>query len=265
VFDGSSALMLGRDRHGCRSGEHGGHHVRIAAQADTMFDQQAEAATSRDHMTSMHRLRRPITDARRACAGGRRSRPTPTPSCLTEHRLHRASIARFRLEARILAFSPDERTVRQLSISWGARAYPIEALPIEAMISRALELARTRGEVRSGDLVAVLAGSPEHHGKATDTLRLMRVPSNAVDRRLRRMPDLDAFIAGLAVYRPTPIARREPWPAGGPAADRWIAASFLGDLSVADGDRPLRSAGLLLPGRRGRAGRSTSRSTTSSR
>jgi decaprenylphospho-beta-D-ribofuranose 2-oxidase len=32
-------------------------------------------------------------------------------------------------------------------------------------------------------------------------LRMMRVPSNAVDRSLRRMPDLDAFIAGLAEAR----------------------------------------------------------------
>ena len=32
-------------------------------------------------------------------------------------------------------------------------------------------------------------------------LQLMRVPSNAVDRKLRRMPDLDAFIAGLAEAR----------------------------------------------------------------
>ena len=75
-----------------------------------------------------------------------------------------------------MAFSPDERTVRQLSLSWGARCFPIEALPIDDMIVRALELARIRGEVRSGDLVAVLAGSPEYQGRATDTLRLMRVP-----------------------------------------------------------------------------------------
>ena len=66
--------------------------------------------------------------------------------------------------------------MRQLSLSWGAHSYPIEALPIDDMILRALELARTRGEVRSGELVAVLAGSPEYQGRATDTLRLMRVP-----------------------------------------------------------------------------------------
>jgi pyruvate kinase len=66
--------------------------------------------------------------------------------------------------------------VRQLSLSWGARAYAIDPGPINEMVVRALELARTRGEVRSGDLVAVLSGSPEYQGRATDTLRLMRVP-----------------------------------------------------------------------------------------
>ena len=43
------------------------------------------------------------------------------------------------------------------------------------MVNRAVDVARTRGEVRTGELVAVLSGSPDRHGRATDTLRLMRV------------------------------------------------------------------------------------------
>ena len=96
--------------------------------------------------------------------------------CITTTGFTARSIARLRPEARILAFSPDERTVHQLTMSWGVRAFHIEKLPIDEMVIRAVELARTRGEVRSGELVAVLSGSPDRHGRATDTLRLMRVP-----------------------------------------------------------------------------------------
>lgn len=179
VFDGSSALMLsGETAMGADPVNAVATMSRIAARADTLFDYSGWARDlSETHMTSITDSDDAITDAM-SMAGWRAALETNADAiiCLTSTGFTVRSIARFRPEARILAFSPDERTVRQLSMSWGARAFPIEALPIEQMISRALELARTRGEVRSGDLVAVLAGSPEHHGKATDTLRLMRVP-----------------------------------------------------------------------------------------
>ena len=67
--------------------------------------------------------------------------------------------------------------MRQLSLSWGVEAHHIEQLPIDAMVDRALALCRLRGDLRAGDLVAFLSGSENHQGLATDTLRLIRVPS----------------------------------------------------------------------------------------
>jgi pyruvate kinase len=152
--------------------------ARIAEKADQRFDYRGWARSlSETRMTSATDSDDAITDAM-SMAGWRAAVETGAQAiiCLTTTGFTVRSIARFRPEARILAFSPDERTVRQLCLSWGARSFPIEALPIDEMIMRALELARTRGEVRSGELVAMLAGSPEYQGRATDTLRLMRVP-----------------------------------------------------------------------------------------
>jgi pyruvate kinase len=179
VFDGSSALMLsGETAMGSDPVNAVATMARIAARADQRFDYGGWARDlAESHMTSVTDTDDAITDAM-SMAGWRAALETKAEAivCLTTTGFTVRSIARFRPEARILAFSPDERTVRQLSLSWGARAYRIEALPIDEMIPRALEIIRSRGEVRSGDLVAVLAGSPEYQGRAADTLRLMRVP-----------------------------------------------------------------------------------------
>ena len=179
VFDGSSALMLsGETAMGDDPVNAIATMARIAKRADDLFDYEDWARDlSEMHMTSVTDTDDAISDAM-SMAGWRAALETGAEAiiCLTSTGFTVRSIARFRPQARILAFSPDERTVRQMSLSWGVRAYPIEALPIDEMINRALELARTRGEVRSGDLVAVLSGSPEYQGRATDTLRLMRVP-----------------------------------------------------------------------------------------
>ncbi len=179
VFDGSSALMLsGETAVGADPVNAVATMARIAEKADQRFDYRGWARSlSETRMTSATDSDDAITDAM-SMAGWRAAVETGAQAiiCLTTTGFTVRSIARFRPEARILAFSPDERTVRQLCLSWGARSFPIEALPIDEMIMRALELARTRGEVRSGELVAMLAGSPEYQGRATDTLRLMRVP-----------------------------------------------------------------------------------------
>ena len=179
VFDGSSALMLsGESAMGADPVNAVATMARIAKRADDLFDYGDWARDlSEMHMTSVTDSDDAISDAM-SMAGWRAALETGAEAiiCLTSTGFTVRSIARFRPQARILAFSPDQRTVRQMSLSWGVRAYSIEALPIDEMIRRALELARTRGEVRTGDLCAVLSGSPEYQGRATDTLRLMRVP-----------------------------------------------------------------------------------------
>jgi pyruvate kinase len=88
------------------------------------------------------------------------------------------SIARFRPAMPLLGFSPNERTVRQLTMSWGTTPLhaPVTVDSLETMI-HLVERARDQGYVRSGDIVAVLAGAgTNQNSRATDLLRLIRVP-----------------------------------------------------------------------------------------
>jgi pyruvate kinase len=179
VFDGSSAVMLSAETAiGDDPVNAVGTMARIASRADALFDYSSWGRSLAGmHLTSAGDHDLAVTEAM-TMAAWRAALETRAVAilCITTTGFTARSIARLRPEARILAFSPDERTVRQLTMSWGARAFLIEKLPIDEMVSRAVELARTRGEVRSGELVAVLSGSPDRHGRATDTLRLMRVP-----------------------------------------------------------------------------------------
>ena len=155
--------------------------ARIAARADDEFDYDGWARdlseTAHRRRCSRHR-RRHHRRHDHGRPGGPPSRPAPAPSSASPSTGFTVrSIARFRPQAQILGLQPRRAHRAPAQPELGGAGLPASRrCRSSEMISRALELARTRGEVRSGDLVAVLAGSPEYHGKATDTLRLMRVP-----------------------------------------------------------------------------------------
>ena len=61
-------------------------------------------------------------------------------------------MARFRPTARILGFSHNPRTVKQLTLSWGTTSIQLDAGGSnEEMVRRALMLARDAGYVRAGN------------------------------------------------------------------------------------------------------------------
>lgn len=180
VFDGSSAVML--------SGESAiGHDpvnavatmARVAERADQDFDFAAWARRIRlmGRMASVSGDAR-ITDAMSG-ATWRAATEMGVDAiiCISESGFTVRSIARFRPQMPIIAFSPVERTVRQLTLSWGATPllapHRVDSL---SMMDELVSIARDGGHVRTGDTVAVLAGAgggAELH--ATDVLRIMRV------------------------------------------------------------------------------------------
>ena len=96
--------------------------------------------------------------------------------CISRSGFTVRAIARFRPKAPILAFSPEARTIRQLTMSWGATPMLIDRIDDNVVtVHRVLELAKAEGHVRAGDIVAVLGGSSATIG-ATDTLRMVRCP-----------------------------------------------------------------------------------------
>jgi pyruvate kinase len=179
VFDGSSAVMLSAET---AIGLDPVHNVatmaRIAARADQEFDYDgwaegltAPAAEAGDDTEAT------ITNAM-SNAAHRAAAETGAVAiiCLTRSGATVRSIARFRPRARILGYSTDERTVRQLTLSWGSTPSLIQGNDVgDELVPKAIDLALAAGEVQRGDLVAVLAGSGELHGQATDMLRLIRV------------------------------------------------------------------------------------------
>jgi len=97
--------------------------------------------------------------------------------CISESGFTVRSIARFRPQMPIIAFSPQERTSRQLALSWGAT--PIDAphrVDDMAAMDELVCMARDRGFVRSGEVVAVLAGAGGGGVQAADVLRMCHVP-----------------------------------------------------------------------------------------
>src|SRR5690606_4204973 len=180
VFDGTSAVML--------SGETAVGHdpvttvatmARVARRADQEFDYEGWA--------------RRIRLLRRGAVGTGEARITDAMTgatwraatemgvsaivCISESGFTVRSIARFRPQMPIIAFSPRDRTVRQLTISWGATPLlaPGRVEDVQAM-EELVCIARDRGFVRTGEVVAVLAGAGGAGVHATDVLRLMRVP-----------------------------------------------------------------------------------------
>ncbi len=180
VFDGSSAVMLSAE-------SAVGHDpvntvatmARVADRADQEFDYTAWARRIRllrQEAVGAGPAR--LTDAMTG-ATWRAATEMDVAAiiCISESGFTVRSIARFRPKMPLIAFSPQERTVRQLALSWGATPLfaPHRVDDMKAMDDLVC-IARDQGLVRSGEVVAVLAGAGSAGMHATDVLRMMRVP-----------------------------------------------------------------------------------------
>jgi len=179
VFDGSSALMLsGESAIGLDPINAVATMARIAARADDEFDYDAWgakvhriASTMQPHVDDTVTLSMTNAAWRAALEAG-----ASAIICVTVTGFTVRSIARFRPQAKIIGFSTDQQTLRQLTLSWGATPLHLDVdQQSEHAVQRAVELAREANEIRRGDLVAVLSGSREYPGQATDTLRLIPI------------------------------------------------------------------------------------------
>ena len=177
IFDGSSAVMLSAETAV-------GHDPVSAVSTMSRVANRADAEFDYDAWARRIRLLRSgvipdggdrITDAMTA-ATWRAATEMEVAAilCISDSGFTVRSIARFRPQMPIIGFSPKERTVRQLTLSWGT--VPVLASGhvdnVETM-DEMIVAAREAGHIRSGDIVAVLAGTG---GRSTDMLRLAQVP-----------------------------------------------------------------------------------------
>src|SRR3954453_20197732 len=96
--------------------------------------------------------------------------------CCTNSGATARLISRWRPTAQLLAVTPSLNTARQLSMAWGVQvALTEEHATTDEIVWFGVKVATELGLAKTGDLVAVLAGSPHEPEAATDTLRLVRL------------------------------------------------------------------------------------------
>ena len=179
IWDGSSAVMLsGETAVGADPVKVVATMSRVAQHADEHFDHHgwsAELAESR--LTDVADPNTSITDAMTvAAARAVDELGIRTIVCVSGSGFTVRSMARFRPSARILGYSADKRTVRQLSLSWGTEPFHLpEDGDVDLRVAEALDLARGQAGVEVGELVAVLVGT-NPTARATNELRLERIP-----------------------------------------------------------------------------------------
>ena len=179
VWDGSSAVMLsGETAIGVDPVNVVQTMARIAERADRAFDHLAWMSELSDlRMTDTDDPDTSITDAMtQATARAIYELGIKTILCISGSGFTIRSMARFRPSARILGLSSNERTVRQLTLSWGTEPIHLpEQGDIGKRVAAALVAARDQGDVPAGELVGVLAGT-DVKSRSTNVLRIERVP-----------------------------------------------------------------------------------------
>lgn len=179
VFDGTSAVMLSAETAiGRDPARVVATMATIAGRADENFDYGGWAhQIKRDRLSEPQSVDAAVTDVMTMATWRAASEMgVKAILCISRSGFTVRAIARFRPEAKIIGFSPEPRTVRQLTMSWGATAVRIERISDnDASVADAMRIAREEGHIRSGDIVAVLGGSTATIG-ATDTLRMARCP-----------------------------------------------------------------------------------------
>jgi len=97
--------------------------------------------------------------------------------CCTRSGLTARAMARFRPPCPVLGFSPEERAVRRLALSWGVTPLPTRWFgSADEIVWHAVEQAVQLGAATTGDTLVVIAGAPTPGDTTTsDVLRVVRV------------------------------------------------------------------------------------------
>ncbi|MDQ1395586.1 MAG: pyruvate kinase [Acidimicrobiaceae bacterium] len=181
VFDGTSALMLsGETAIGNDPVNVVATMSRIAARAEQDFDYHGWGSGLGRQQTAAVAGARPSVriGAAITAAAWRAAIDAEVAAivCCTRTGATARAISRFRPTAPLLAVTPSARTARQLSLAWGVQtAINDVQATTDDMVWFAVQTASELGLAKPGDIVAVLAGSPEEPEPTTDVLRLVRL------------------------------------------------------------------------------------------
>jgi pyruvate kinase len=178
VLDGTDALMLSAETAIGRDPARAVATMsRIAARAEADESYRAFAARlGRRRREEVHDDPITVAVAHAAWQAALDARATAI-LCWTRSGRTARAMARFRPGARLVGLSPDPRTVSALALSWGVEPMRVEEYgTTDEMVRFAVETATGQGFVERGDIVLVLAGTPDgSSGAATDALRIVRI------------------------------------------------------------------------------------------
>jgi pyruvate kinase len=179
VFDGTDAVMLSAET---AVGAEPAEAVAVMASVVARAEREADYLQWGAKLGKLRRSRplsttARITDAtsegawRAATNVGAAAIVCCTPSGDTAR-----AVARFRPTVPVLAVSPSERTVRELSLTWGVSAVSGPAWKTtDEMVWFATEQAVAAGIAGPGDVVVVIGGYPGDPDPAADVLRVVRL------------------------------------------------------------------------------------------
>ena len=180
IFDGTDALML--------SGETAiGHDPALVVTTMGRIAERAEReAHYRDWAARLGRIQRERWDSindqitaalTHAASQAAEDVGASAILCCTSRGRTAKAMARFRPEARLLALSPNPRTLNALTLSWGVEPVTVETYDsTDEIVWYAVERSVNAGLIARGDVVVVLAGSPERLAStAADVLRVVAV------------------------------------------------------------------------------------------
>ena len=180
VFDGTSSVMLsGETAIGVDPVNAVATMAEITARADVEFDHDdwAEQVNQLREIRPGPDIGAVTTDAMTMAAVRVADQVGASAIvCLSRTGYTVRSVSRFRPRVPILAYSPDERAVRQLALSWGSAATAHTDLStVRETIDAALEASKHLYGLRTGDRVVVISGHAMA-ARATDTIRVMNIP-----------------------------------------------------------------------------------------
>jgi pyruvate kinase len=180
IFDGTDALML--------SGETAiGHDpALVVATMDRIAERAERDASYRDWAKRLGRIVRERWDSTsdqitaaltHAAAQAAYDVNATAILCCTSRGRTAKAMACFRPEARLLGLSPNPRTLNALTMSWGVEPVMVDLYDsTDEIVWYAVERSVHAGLIAKGDLVVVLAGSPERLAStAADVLRVVSV------------------------------------------------------------------------------------------
>ncbi|MDQ3107228.1 MAG: pyruvate kinase [Actinomycetota bacterium] len=183
VFDGTSALMLSAET---AIGHHPAEAVatmsRIAERAERDFDYAGWGRGLGRVQTAAQRAGGGTSDVRitaAVSAAAWRAAVDADVSAIiacTNTGATARAISRFRPPMPVIAATPSARAAQQLSVAWGITPVLTDRHEsTDDVVWFAVKTVVERGLVHSGELVAVLVGSPIDPNRTTDTMRLVRI------------------------------------------------------------------------------------------